>query len=294
MIKKYKKEILFFYLVAIVMMVVASFFDLKIDTILNNPTEPFSLWFYATGEMPARLVLPLAGVVIFYLSEKTIGKLFGAIACMGGSAYLGTHISSYMFKDEYNLEFGIVFGIGIGVVTMMAGKYIKIPNALKKPLLVFAYAGIAVMAVEVGIVEVVKIFWGRPRFRAMKEIGDFSIFQQWYQFNGDKYKPLFEAAFEHPSNEVKSCPSGHTASAAVSYLTMLMPFCFNKFKNKKTLCFCVAFLYTGIVAFTRMVLGAHFLSDVTIGAIITFTVTIVVMAIIDKVFIKSNKMEVNL
>lgn len=284
MIKKYKKEIIFFYVFAIAMMIIASFFDLKIDTILNNPTEPISLWFYATGEMPARLVLPLAGVVIFYLSEKTIAKLFGGVVCMGGSAYLGTHISNYMFKDENNLAFGVAFGLGIGVITMLAGKYIKIPNVLKKPLLIFAYAGIAVMAIEVGIVEVVKIFWGRPRFRAMKEIGDFSVFQQWYQFNGEKYKPLFEGAFEHPSNEVKSCPSGHTASAAVSFLAMLMPFCFDKFKNKTALCFSIGFIYTAIVAFTRMVLGAHFLSDVTIGAIITFTVTIIVMAIVDKIF----------
>lgn len=282
MIKKYKNEIIIFYVFSVAMMIIASFFDLQIDKALNNPTDAFSLWFYATGEMPARLVLPLAGVVIFYLSEKIFFKLLGGIVCMGGSAYLGTHISNYMFKDENNLIFGIVFGIGIGLITMVAGKYIKIPNVLKKPLLIFAYAGIAVMAIEVGIVEVVKIFWGRPRFRAMKEIGDFSIFQQWYQFNGDKYKPLFESAFEHPSNEVKSCPSGHTASAAVSYLMMFMPFCFDKFRDKTKLCFAVPFVYTGIVAFTRMVLGAHFLSDVTIGSIITFTVTVIVMAIVDK------------
>lgn len=282
MVKKYKNEIIIFYVLSIAMMIVASFFDLKIDQILNKPNDAFSLWFYATGEMPARLVLPLAGVVIFYLSEKIFFKLFGAVVCMGGSAYLGTHISNYMFKEENNLIFGIVFGLGIGVITMAIGKYIKIPNVLKKPLLIFAYAGIAVMAVEVGIVEVVKIFWGRPRFRAMKEIGDFSVFQQWYQFNGEKYKPLFVNAFEHPSNEIKSCPSGHTASAAVSYLMMFMPFCFDKFRNKTKLCFAVPLVYTSIVAFTRMVLGAHFLSDVTIGAIITFTVTIIIMAIVDK------------
>lgn len=282
MIKKYKKEIICFYIFSLIMMIVASFFDLQIDTALNNPNEPFSLWFYATGEMPARLVLPLAGVVIYYLSEKKFFKLLGGVVCMGGSAYLGTHISTYMFKEENNMAYGIVFGLGIGVITMIVGNYIKIPNVLKKPLLIFAYAGIAVMAIEVGIVEVVKIFWGRPRFRAMKEIDDFSIFQQWYQFNGEKYKAMFNGVFEHPSNEVKSCPSGHTASAGVSYLMMFLPFCFDKFKNKTTLCFAVPFVYTGIVASTRMVLGAHFLSDVTIGSLITFTVMVVVMAIVDK------------
>lgn len=277
MIKKYKKEIIFFYVFSIAMMIVASFFDLQIDKALNNPNDVFSLWFYATGEMPARLVLPLAGAVILNLSEKKILRFLGGIVCMGGSAYLGTHISTYMFKEENNLIFGIIFGIGIGVITILVSRYIKIPNVLKKPLLIFAYAGIAVMAIEVGIVESVKVFWGRPRFRAMLANDDFSVFQPWYKFNGSTFRNLFDS-----SNEIKSCPSGHTASAGVSYLMMLMPFCFDKFKGKTKLCFAVPFIYTITVAFTRMVLGAHFLSDVTIGAIITFTVTIIVMAIVDK------------
>lgn len=277
MIKKYRVEIICFYIFAIISMIVASFFDLKIDDVLNNPESPFALWFYATGEMPARLVLPLAGAVIYYLSEKVIAKLLGVVVCIGGSAYLGTHISTYMFVEENNIPFGIVFGLGIGLIIMMVGKYIKIPNVLKKPLLIFAYAGIAVMAIEVGIVESTKMFWGRPRYRAMLANNDFSVFQPWYHINGDKYRSLWEH-----SNEIKSCPSGHTASAGVSYLTMFLPFCFDKFKNKTKLCFAIPFVYTSIVAFTRMVMGAHFLSDVTIGAIITFTVTVIVMSIVDK------------
>lgn len=277
MIKKYRAEIITFYVLAFASMVFATLFDLKIDHALNNPTSPFALWFYATGEMPARLVLPLAGAVIYKLSEKPFFRLFGVVACMGGSAYLGTHISTYMFVEENNILFGVVFGIGIGLITMLLANYIKIPNALKKPMLLFAYAGIAVMALEVGIVEGTKIFWGRPRYRAMLAADDFSVFQPWYHINGNKFRALYEK-----SNEIKSCPSGHTASAAVSYLLMLVPFFSDKLKDKTKLCFIVPFIYTSVVAFTRMEMGAHFLSDVTIGAIITFTVMVIVMAVLDK------------
>ena len=61
MLKKYKTHIAFFYICCAVSLVTATFFDLKIDIALNNPKDAFSLWFYATGEIPARLVLPLAG-----------------------------------------------------------------------------------------------------------------------------------------------------------------------------------------------------------------------------------------
>ena len=273
MLKKYKTHIAFFYICCAVSLVAAIFFDLKIDIALNNPKDAFSLWFYATGEIPARLVLPLAGAVIFTLCKGVITRLIGLISTLGGSVYLGLHLAKYLFKDENNFIFGALFGLGIGIIIIIACPYIKIPNCAKQALLVFAWAGIAVMAGEIILTEVCKYLWARPRFRYLLTLDSFDRFTPWYKINGFNFDE---------GNEVKSFPSGHTAGAAVSFLIMLLPYCFDKFKSKNTLCFATAFIYTVTVAFTRLVLGAHFLSDVTFGAMLTFTLVIISMAVIDK------------
>ena len=273
MLKKYKTHIVFFYICCFASLICATFFDLKIDIALNNPKDAFSLWFYATGEIPARLVLPLAGAVIFTLCKGVFTRLIGLLSTLGGSVYLGLHLAKYLFKEENNLVFGALFGLGIGLIIILGSPYIKIPNCAKQALLVFAWVGIAVMAGEIIFTEACKYLWARPRFRYLLTLDSFDRFTPWYKINGFNFAE---------GNEVKSFPSGHTAGAAVSFLIMLLPYCFDKFKSKNTLCFATAFIYTVTVAFTRLVLGAHFLSDVTFGAMLTFTLVIISMSIIDK------------
>lgn len=272
MIKQYKGCIIFFYVAAILSLIVGTFQDLNIDKALNNPDNPVALWFYATGEIPSRLTLMLAGLVVFYLASKTIVRIIGLAVEIGGGIFTGVHLADYLFAEDGNeIIFGAVFGIGIAVCALIIGKYITIPDKMKKPLVVIAFAGIAVFALETGITEGVKIVWGRERMRMLLQEGSFDNFTPWYKPQGIT-----------SSNEYKSFPSGHTSGAAVSYLAMLLPFASDKARDKKVLCFALPFVYTSIVAFTRMMMGAHFLTDVTCGAIITFTVMVCAMAVIDK------------
>ena len=211
MLKKYKTHIVFFYICCFASLICATFFDLKIDIALNNPKDAFSLWFYATGEIPARLVLPLAGAVIFTLCKGVFTRLIGLLSTLGGSVYLGLHLAKYLFKEENNLVFGALFGLGIGLIIILASPYIKIPNCAKQALLVFAWTGIAVMAGEIILTEVCKYLWARPRFRYLFTLDSFDRFTPWYKINGFNFAE---------GNEVKSFPSGHTAGAAVSFLIM--------------------------------------------------------------------------
>lgn len=280
MIKKYKGEILFFYIASICSLIFASFKDLQIDIALNNPTNPLALWFYRTGEVAGNLVFLLAGLVIFKYSTKQILKLIGLAFEIGGGIFFGIYLSGYMFvEDGTETITGAIFGAGVSAIALLVSKYISLPNKMKKPLLVFAYAGIIAVLVKTGITEVTKIFWGRERYRMMLEKGTTEGFSQWYQPQGIT-----------DSNEYKSFPSGHTSGAGMSYLMMLLPFVKGKLKDKTTLCFIIPFVYTSVVAFTRLVMGAHFLSDVTVGGMIAFTVVVITMAIIDK---SSNRLGLN-
>lgn len=273
MLKKYKGYIIFFYVAAFLSLIVASFKDLAIDIALNNPTNPIALWFYRTGEVPGNIILTLGGAVIFYCSGKRLLRLIGLAAELIGGVVLGVTLAGYMFiKDGSETVTGVLFGLGVSVLFLLAGKYIVLPDKMKKPLLIFAWAGIAAMLVKTGIIEITKIFWGRERYRMMLELGTTQGFTQWYQPQGIT-----------SSNEYKSFPSGHTAGAGMSYLAMLLPFAGDKLKGKYALCFAVPFAYTSVVAFTRLVMGAHFLSDVTIGGIVAFTVVIITISILDNI-----------
>ena len=268
MLKQYKGSIVFFYLFTVCALIIAVFTDLKIDIFLNNPTSAFARWFEATGEMPCRLTCTVAGTLIFYLAENKLLKAFGAFADMAGSAYLGYHLSSYFFKEDDYILFGLVFGIGIGFVALYIGKYISIDESLKKPLIVLSIVGIIVMFAQLGSIEILKSLWGRWRFREIITDPNYTNFTAWYHPNG--------------VNGHRSFPSGHTAGAAMSYLMMLLPYVSEKWKKDKLVCFALPFIYTCIVAYTRLVMGAHYLSDVAFGNAIGFTCVIIAMAVIDK------------
>lgn len=91
---------------------------------------------------------------------------------------------------------------------------------------------------------------------------DFSLFSNWYQKgNGGAILNGFELGGG-------SCPSGHVISGCFS---LLFPLLVNRFERTKkfTVPACIiSFIYIAFLGFTRMVRGAHFLSDIALGAIV--------------------------
>ena len=275
MLKQYKSSIVSFYIIAVCALIAASFLDLRIDIMLNNPEDPFSKWFECMGEMPSRLICPVAGTVLFYLCEKPIAKATGVIVNLLGSAYLGYHIAHYFFLDnKNNIPFGILFGVGIGLTFLFIGQYITVSENRKRMLIFLSVAGIIIMFLQLGLVEIGKIFWGRVRFRDLITEPDYASFTAWYHPNG--------------ANGNRSFPSGHTAGAAMSFLAMYLPYLSDQCGQKKLLCYILPLIYTAVVAYTRLVMGAHYLSDVTAGAVIGFTLVIIGMNFADKKYLSCN------
>lgn len=268
MIKRYKNNIIVFYTIALVSLITAAFVDLKLDIILNNPENPFAIWFRNTGEMPNYLICPLAGCVLFHLCDSKAVKAIGLLVNLGGSAYLGYYICGYFFIDDSNkTAFGIIFGIGTGLIILITGKHITVPEKLKNPLVILAIAGIAVLAAEIGVIQILKALWGRVRFRDLIAAGSYDAFTAWYHPNG--------------INGNMSFPSGHTAGAGTCYLMMLLPLVSDEYRKRKNLCFIIPFIYTSTVAFTRLVMGAHYLSDVTVGGMVSFSIVLIALKIIE-------------
>ena len=271
MIKKYRPFIAAFYIVAVISLIISAFVDLSLDKMLNNTSNSFAIWLQNTGEIPSRLVCPLAGATLFYLVKNKFAKLVSLVIELGGSAYLGYYFGKYFFADNDNrMIFSIIYGLGVGVIILIAGNYIKIDSKYTNALKTIALISIIVMFVQIGLIECMKYLWGRVRFRDLLASGNYDAFTPWYVLNG--------------VNGNKSFPSGHTAGASMSYLLMFMPFVFDKLKNKTALCFALPCVYTSLVAYTRLVMGAHYLSDVTMGGTVGFTIVIISIAVYQKRF----------
>lgn len=266
MLKRYKNPILCFYILFAIAMAVAALYDLAIDIQLNNPADLSALWLRNTGEVPSRLICPLAGTVLFFAATSRWEKAAGFLLSLGGSAYLGYYFGKYFFLEENRMLFSILWGVGFGVVALLTGSLI--PREWMKKLRAAAWIGVIAMTIQLLCVEGLKYLWGRVRFRDLLAAGNYDAFTSWFHPNG--------------INGNKSFPSGHTAGAGMSYLMMLLPFCTERFKGKERLCFLLPFAYTSLVAFSRLIMGAHYLSDVAMGGAISFSIVLIALKLYEK------------
>ena len=124
------------------------------------------------------------------------------------------------------------------------------------------------MTAQLLTVDIMKNLWGRVRFRDLLSSGSCDGFTAWFVING--------------KNGNKSFPSGHTAGAGMSYLLMLLPFIDKKREKYRAVYFWCPFIYTSAVALTRLVMGAHYLSDVAVGGVIAFSCVLVGIKVYEK------------
>lgn len=119
-------------------------------------------------------------------------------------------------------------------------------------------------------VNLIKSPVGRMRFRGMNLINDFSYYTPWYQISDAKY--ILTEMNNDLGDAFKSFPSGHTYSAGVSYVLIALPFVNRKYDTKgwRAFWYIVPIMYTGLVGFYRIVVGAHFMSDVLVGGTLAF------------------------
>ena len=265
--KLYKKEIIIFYVCSAAALIAASFADLQIDIFLNNPKNFIAVWFEKTGEMPSSLLITIAMAFIMKCANPKWMKIVASIGCVAAGGYFGSWFGGRLFTDnEYQGVFSIIFGAGFALTVIFVMHFITISDEIRKPLLVIAFVGLGAGALGTGLVSLMKGLWGRIRFRSM--VAPYEDFTPWFKING--------------FNGNHSFPSGHTAGAGVSYQLMLLPLISKKCREHKTALFLTAFIFTGVVAFTRLVMGAHYLSDVAVGGMISFTCTLLGIAFYEK------------
>lgn len=267
-----------FYAIALILMIVASFKDLAIDNALYNPESGFGIFFEKFAELPMFCIVPFAGTVMFYartMKDRKLNIILGAVyalAVLAGWVLCLFKLGDDWFGEDFSKVLRIVIAVAFSALTLFLGGLVKRETMIKlRPL---AVTGVLVFLITAAGVEVIKRVWGRPRYRDMVNgVNNLSLndFAAWYQIKG--------------MDGCRSFPSGHTYAMSETFLLLSVSDRIKQLRNKEIIFFAIAFVMTAVTAFSRLIVGAHFLSDVVMGAVIGFTVYIVVREFIQpKIF----------
>lgn len=302
---KTKTKVIFsivtFILVFGALLTTATFTDLQISHFLTSKAlsaheyytnDTFGAGFESIGTSPVCLMMAFACEILFWFfvrKEKlhTILKLAFAGASFGVAVYFSidfvSKIMGYVLRHTDTSDFSgsgwlniVIVFIGLVVLTTGLLAVMNFSKEQTEMLFGFAVATICVCAAESLIVDLIKTPVGRIRYRAMNMYPDnpdygYAAFQKWFEAKGqwmdkDTLNELFGT-----TDALKSFPSGHTSGAGSLYCLAMLPAAL-KMKKKwaRALCWLLPLLFTGAVAVSRIIVGAHFFSDVLVGGTISF------------------------
>lgn len=290
--------VVLFLIIFAALLTVATIFDLDISRIMTKNSLPegqyfstsgFGLFFEAMGSSPIYIMAALAGAVGFWWGarkEKRGFKIAAPVICaiiIFAALYLFVndifkYVGEHMHNEEYMSEgyvqcLVLFLTLIISLLLTLSWRQIKAEDNDK----LFRWALVIVCTLAIYLViHFVKSPIGRMRYRAMNysdEYG-FEYFTRWYVVNGKRN--LVPAAHGvEIGDSCKSFPSGHTFSAGVIYTLLCLPDVLEKLNKKwiKALLYVVTIGFTGLVAVSRIVVGAHFMSDVLFGGTLAFAAT---------------------
>ena len=264
--------------------VLGSFFDLQIDKALWSENNPFGLIMASFGVYPcyAGLAFVGGGLLSTTIKRKEL-PLWGKLICFFLSG-LAIIMAVYLCGGEwpsvngYNvpqlewLSFliaGIVFA---GVYC--AGYLVCRKGDVKQlwPMLLVMVVIFTVSLLPAGFV--IKLIIHRPRYRYLVRTGVLPFYNWWE--NCANYKDYIGGhidGFPITKEDFKSFPSGHSGTGMIMAMFLsYAPFFFKKLKGKETIMFYIGVLWGLTMMFSRMLVGAHYLTDTCMGSLIVMVV----------------------
>lgn len=276
-----KKNGLILGSILLLCMIVGTFFDYQISEMLFNPQSIFGMLFASYGQLPAMLCFSVSGLLLIKIKKS---DWLSSLLCIAGFvvltsfAVLGITLDPMLYIP--NMSLGISLLIAVCIVILTDGLIWKYSDSTdRKQIKVFIYILLGTVLTEIILINMLKIPWARPRMR-MLAVQPQAVFQPWWVIGCEMKEFLITLGVA--AEEFKSFPSGHSGNAACAILLCVLPLISQKCRGKETLLFMIGAGFMLIVAFSRLIMGAHFLSDVTVGMSITFIIENIVVYVFIK------------
>lgn len=258
-----------------------SLVDLPLSEALYDPASLLGRLGAAWGQAPQALALGAGGALLARTRKE--GR-----APAWASATAGLALNLFAL---YRLVVILGSGIALAVRAATAIGLLAVADALTARMLSgtdaraqrrYALFAIGAVCLEALTVGALKDLWARPRMRLVAgDVG--ATFQPWWIVGSGQREAL--GALGVAAEEFRSFPSGHTAAAACSMLLAYAPAVKPQLKRWSGLLFWGPAGIGALVGLSRIVAGAHFLSDVAAG----FLITLVIAAVLARALLPRNR-----
>lgn len=293
--------------VILIAFVLATFFDYQISEAIARLSagkyisdSKFGKFFEVVGESPMYLVGCFAAACLtrgcFLIKNKYL-KITLACVCLILGVFASTlmlqRATEYVYEQKgildrfEELKTLITAGfavLSIGLMALTCYFTFQIPEKHMKGLVVFSIAVILMIALSQGLVQGVKVIVGRQRFRAIKVLEYHGLnhlidYTKWFEINGKRVVSEEMLALGIATDGYKSFPSGHTCSWSMVFaLTVIPDFLAIDEKKRvkiKGILLVATTLSVMLLGYTRILVGAHYLTDVMFAAVWTYFTVII-------------------
>lgn len=258
-----KKERGLVFGIGFVLLGIFTFTDLQISQTLFTKNM-YGRIFEVIGEIPFTILATIAAVIFFrFRSKKNLAVNIFLAVLSGVLIFLMTFMGGFMttnyLQDNLGRKLPELVPVIIGLIILAIAVIVvsKIDNAYARQALKYATIAVIYFLTVIIVMNSIKTMWGRMRIREMTD--PLTEFTRWYVITP-------RGGFD---NAYASFPSGHTMNSAAVILLTLLPTFLPKLKGKENLLKGIAYAWILIVGSSRIVMGAHFASDVTVGALLS-------------------------
>ncbi|WP_166244361.1 phosphatase PAP2 family protein [Paenibacillus turpanensis] len=246
-------------------MILFAYTDLIVSRALYDPTSLWAHGLEVFGEHPAWLLFFIGSSLLVQGAASMLIRFAAAIGTLGSSTILIalTVIRAYDLSSSMSiLVTSFAGGVVLSALTYMLLS--SVPKQKLTPLIPLISYGLTLIFFEMILVFVLKTFWGRVRFRDL--LPDVTNFTLWF------IPDFFSGS--------RSFPSGHAANGWT--LLILLWFIPLAQTPLRVIVWTVAIAFGFATALSRIVVGAHYASDVLAGSLITLTLFLVYTRLISK------------
>jgi membrane-associated phospholipid phosphatase len=180
--------------------------------------------------------------------------------------------------NAFRVPAALAYPIGIAVICATAylgstlSRTSRDSELLKKVLFLAAVSLVTLL-----VISCTKRIMCRPRFRLVLALENTDYFRSWWQ-TGRALKASAGAGIG--GDEFASLPSGHSAySMFAIYLLPALSDYADRLKRYRLCLFVTGFLWWAMTALSRMTVGAHYLTDVTIAGLVSILAYALVSAV---------------
>lgn len=279
-----------FAAVLVVLLVVGTFADYQIAQAVYAPDNSVAVFISSLGLIP--MAYP-ACFLLGVLAQRSLASQKSKLLCIAGvilCAVLALVFGALITKSLLSIRdgFGGMTGtelpasvrLGIGAVAgavlcalgFRAGKTNDAKDLARGVIMV-----VVVLVISFLVVEVVKNLMARPRPWLVFEGYEGIVFTPWYSQTSGAGELIATLGLD--KSVFNSFPSSHSLQAAALFASFYgLSLVFPNLRSKLGIVLAVEIVFTLVVMACRMILGAHFLSDVSVGALVSVVAFLILLA----------------